>query len=93
MTATTAKKPRRKATPKKETPAAVTELPGASKADTAAAKARQLLLEEQNNRIAACRAELDEVLKKHKCQMQVGMFVSPTGNRPLVDIVPVAPNQ
>ena len=51
-------------------------------------EARNALQAEQQKRVAACEAEINDVLKKHQCAMTVAMVVSAQGNEPIVRVIP-----
>jgi hypothetical protein len=54
------------------------------KLDSEAAK--KVLADENKAKVAACQKELNEVLERHGCLLNAGMFVSSQGNRPIIEI-------
>lgn len=46
-------------------------------------------LRKKNEKISAdCSKEIEEVLKKHNCSIDVQMIISAAGSRPIVNIIP-----
>jgi hypothetical protein len=54
--------------------------------------ARKMLLQEQNAKIEACAREVDAVLRKHGCSLDVSMTVSARGSQPNIRIIPQPPS-
>lgn len=50
--------------------------------------ARRVLLEEQQTKTAACQTDIDSVLRKHGCSLDVQMLVTTRGVQPSVIILP-----
>jgi hypothetical protein len=55
--------------------------------------ARRILLQEQTAKTEACMREVDEVLRKHGCSLDVSMVVTTRGVNPRVSIIPAPPRQ
>lgn len=53
-----------------------------------AEQARQILLQEQEAKTQACMQEVDAVLRKHGCSLDVSMIVTTRGVTPSVRIIP-----
>lgn len=57
----------------------------------------QMLNQEMQKQIAACRAELDkaqkEILDKYQCDLEVTMVLTARGNIPRITVVPRPPSQ
>jgi len=49
-------------------------------------KAKEVLLAERQKRESACQNDLKALLEKHKCVIEIGMLVTPQGNRPQIAI-------
>jgi len=56
-------------------------------------EARRMLLQQQNARTEACVREVDAVLKKHGCALDVSMIVTTRGVRPNIQVIPRDPGQ
>lgn len=56
-----------------------------------AEQARQILLQEQTQKQEACMREVDEVLRRHECSLDVQMLVTTRGVTPTVRIIPAPP--
>lgn len=56
-----------------------------------AEQARQILLQEQTAKQEACMQEVDAVLRKHECSLDVQMLVTTRGVTPSVRIIPAPP--
>ena len=58
---------------------------------------RQMLNQEMQKQIAACRKELDEankkILDKYQCDLEVSVTVTARGNIPNITVVPRPPSQ
>lgn len=52
-----------------------------------AVKAREVLNVEKAFRTQSCIKEVEEVLTRYNCEIQVAMLVTPTGNFPQANIV------
>jgi hypothetical protein len=52
-------------------------------------EAAKILMEERNNRIAKCSAEMEAVLNKYKCRIDVAMVLRANSIMPQVQIVSV----
>jgi len=55
--------------------------------------ARRMLIQEQNAKTEACMREVDAVLRKHGCALDVSMNVTMRGVTPQVRVIPQAPRQ
>lgn len=55
--------------------------------------ARRILLQEQTAKTEACMREVDEVLRKHGCSLDVSMTVTTRGVTPRITIIPAPPRQ
>lgn len=82
-----AKKAEQKTEPKAE-PQAEPTVPEVSIED-----ARRMLLQEQSAKTEACIREVDAVLKKHGCALDVSMTVTTRGVTPNIRIIPQPPRQ
>ena len=51
--------------------------------------AKRVLQEEAQERVEACRAELEQLLEKHRCRLSVAMLLTEKGNLPRISIEPV----
>lgn len=51
-------------------------------------KAREALEKEKQDRLAACRKEVEASLNKYNCAIDAKIVVSNQGNRPVIQIVP-----
>ena len=51
-------------------------------------KARQALEKEKQDRLSACRKEVEAILTKHNCAIGAKIIVSNQGNQPVIQIVP-----
>lgn len=71
---------------KKNAPEIVSE-PKAENGVTAE-QAREVLLQEQNAKTEACMREVDMVLRKHGCALDVSMNVTMRGVTPTVRVIP-----
>lgn len=58
-----------------------------------AEEARQILLQEQEVKTKTCMQEVDAVLRKHGCALDVSMVVTTRGVTPRVSIIPAPPRQ
>ncbi len=52
-------------------------------------KAKATIEREKKDRVKKCSAALEALLKEHRCQLDVGMLVTPKGNIPQVQLIPV----
>lgn len=50
-------------------------------------KAKELLAREQQKRINACNKELQEVLTKYNCTLDVSMIIKPGNITPMVNVI------
>lgn len=69
------------------------EKPEQADAKPTADEARQILLQEQEATTRACMQEVDNVLRKHGCSLDVSMIVTTRGVTPRVSIIPAPPRQ
>lgn len=60
----------------------------AKSSEVAVQEAQQLLQEQNKKKIDACMNEINQVLEKHGCMIDVAMVVTAQGNRPIVNIIP-----
>jgi len=51
-------------------------------------QAKKVLAEENKKKVDACTKEVQGVLDKHGCMINVGMVVTVAGNRPVIEIIP-----
>lgn len=51
-------------------------------------KAREALAREKQDRLAACRKEVEASLNKYNCAIDTKIVMSAQGNQPIVQIVP-----
>ena len=49
-------------------------------------KAKQLLAKENDEKVAKCKLELEQLMEKSGCLLNVSMLVTPNGNIPQVNI-------
>ena len=56
-------------------------------------EARRMLLAEQNAKTEACVREVDAVLRKHGCALDVSMLVTTRGVQPNIRVIPRADGQ
>ena len=49
--------------------------------------AREVLLAERDERVEACRAELDALMKRHNCQLDVAVVLRANSVQPQIQIV------
>ena len=67
------------------------------KAGVSKEQLRQMLNQEMQKQIAACRKELDEsnkvILNKYQCDLEVSVTVTARGNIPNIAVVPRPPRQ
>lgn len=76
---------------KKERPE-VAEAPEVKTENAVSAEdARRILREEQNAKTEACMREVDGVLRRHGCALDVSMTVTTRGVTPHVRVVPQSP--
>jgi hypothetical protein len=54
-------------------------------------EARQILLQEQNAKANACMQEVDAVLRRHQCALDVQMTVTTRGCTPSIRVIPAPP--
>jgi len=59
----------------------------AKKEEFTSDKAKEVLLQEQKERQEKCAKEIQEVLEKHKCGMQIAMIATSQGNRFSVEFI------
>ena len=52
-------------------------------------EARKLIQKEQEERIGKCKVELEEILARYKCTIDVAMTISPTKIAPMIQIVAI----
>lgn len=51
-------------------------------------EAKKILEKEQKDRMAQAQKELEEVMKKHNCDLSVSMIITQQGNIPQIAIIP-----
>lgn len=56
--------------------------------ETKLQEASQLLEKERKTLIKLCTEEINSILEKHGCIIEVAMLISATGTMPIVNIVP-----
>jgi hypothetical protein len=69
------------------------EKPEQAESKPTADEARQILLQEQEATTRACMQEVDNVLRKHGCALDVSMTVTTRGVTPRITIIPAPPRQ
>ena len=53
-------------------------------------EAREVLAQEQQQRVDACRAELEQLLDRHRCRLDVAVVLRANSVTPQLQIVPEA---